>query len=430
MKAIIRHARLSKIQKETVWSAITKGMSLILLISIYAILARRMGLESFGQWSYFFSAFNIVFLISILGVNSSVRINIAKHRKDEWLRPVLRTGVLLRLIITLCFCGILVMIAQPLADILKRPEFAPLFKLSVALLIAQGMVEFLKEVFQGLHRIKYILIINLIEYGSKLLLVLLLLSVGKHYEQVIVIFSVGALVSSCIGGLILYLAFYKPSPAVQAPEMVSNIIRYSFPMFIIAVAGMISLEMNTILLGYLSDDIQVGIYAPAKEISFKMQHLAAVLGIGVLPVFANQSVDQIPYLKQLLKKVMGIILLAYGFVGLIVITSSDWFMPLIFGEQFQTSATVLKLLFPFNLFAGIIVILAGILDYRGMANRRALFLMLTMTINLFLSWLLIPRFGANGVAIATGFAYLPYLLLSWFQVRRMLRFDRNQTTIA
>ena len=423
-------AKLSKIQKETVWSAITKGISLLLLIPIYAILARRMGVESYGQWSYFLAAFNIIFLLSILGVDSSVRINIAKYHEDGLLRPILRSGVLLRLFITLSFCCLLVVSAQPLADILKRPDFGPLFRVSVALLIAQGMVEFLKEVFQGLHRIKYNFIINFIEYGTKLLLVLLLLSVGSHYEQVIIIYSVGALVASCIGGWILYSTFYKPSPVIQAPEMFSNIFRYSFPMFIISVAGMISLEMNTILLGYLSDDTQVGIYAPAKEVSFKMQHLAAVLGIGVLPVFANQSVKQIPYLKQLLKKVMSTILLAYGFVGLIIMVYSDWFIPLIFGEQFQASATVLKLLFPFNLFAGVTMILAGILDYRGMANKRALFLVVTMTINLFLSWLLIPAFGANGVALATGFAYFFYLSLSWFQVRKMLRFDRNQAKIA
>ena len=417
--------KISKVRKETVWSALTKGVTLVLFVLINAILARRMGVESYGSWSYFFSVFNIILLISILGINSSVRINLRKHYEDKLLRPILRWGVFLRLCVTLFACSLLYFFAQPLADLLKRPEYGSLLELSIFLLFAQAVVEFLKEVFQGLHRIKYNLIINTIEYGSKFLFLLLLLPVGRHYENVIIYFTLGALIASVIGGMILYFSFYKHTEESQSKYIFNNIIKSSFFMFVISVAGLVSLELNTILLGYLSNDMQVGIYAPAKELSFKMQHMAAILGIGVLPAFAKMSAGQVNYHKILFKKVMVLIALAYIVIGVVIVTLSDWFMPFIFGEQFRESATVLKLLFPFNLFAGLIVILAGVMDYRGLANKRAVYLVLTMIINLLLSWALIPQYGAKGVAIAMCIAYFPYLLLCWSDVRKELHFGRS-----
>ena len=94
-------------------------------------------------------------------------------------------------------------------------------------------------------------------------------------------------------------------------------------------------------------------------------------------------------------------------------------MVAIFGPEFSGVGVPMKLLAPFVFFMSISRVYTGILDYRGRAWVRAGCLALSVLLNLALNLVLIPRFGAAGAATATSLAYVPYVVLSWWWVRRM-----------
>jgi O-antigen/teichoic acid export membrane protein len=70
------------------------------------------------------------------------------------------------------------------------------------------------------------------------------------------------------------------------------------------------------------------------------------------------------------------------------------------------------MLIPFVIFNAATIFSGSLMLYRGLAWQRLANVGVTITANVFLNWLLIPRWGAIGAAAASSLAYLPYCLLN------------------
>jgi O-antigen/teichoic acid export membrane protein len=411
---------IGKLQKETSWAALTKGSTLVLFVLINASLTRAMGRVAFGTWSYFFATLNIIYLISLMGVNDSTRIFVARVREGD-IRAPIRGGLLLRLAASGIFAAGLLLGGPYLASAQQRPEFATLFQWSALLIIGQGLVEFLKAVFEGLHRLKYNFVVNMLEYGGKLLLVGLLVGAIPASGSALAAFIAATLVTSLIGIVLLYAFFYHCSPRESSASPIGQIALYALPMLTVTVGFALAIEMDTIMLGWLAGDAEVGKYAAAKEFAAKLLHGGVVLAMGTLQVFAGSIDGRAAYLRRLAHRLVLMIgVLSAGLCAGILLFA-DWFMPLIFGREFDVSAEPLKLLTPFIFVYSVSRVLSGIMDYRGKAWRRAAYLGLSVGVNFLLNLALIPRYGANGACIASSVSYFPYLVLNYLEVRRSLR---------
>ena len=64
----------NKLIKETLWGFATKGVSFVLFMALNIFLARILGVEDFGLWSFLFAIISGIFLISMFGINASRKI--------------------------------------------------------------------------------------------------------------------------------------------------------------------------------------------------------------------------------------------------------------------------------------------------------------------------------------------------------------------
>ena len=174
----------NKLYKESFWSFTAKGTAFLLYLLINVYLARTLGVERFGTWSFFFSTLTIIILLSYFGINRSARKYVAQYNKTSELSNILKSSVKLRLIFSLIFTIIIILVHKPLAILIGKPEFEHLFLLSAPLIMLSGLVEFLKNIFMGLHRIIYNFIINLLEYGLKMILVITCLTVSLDLPNI------------------------------------------------------------------------------------------------------------------------------------------------------------------------------------------------------------------------------------------------------
>jgi len=164
----------NKLIKETLWSFATKSVTFILFFALNIYIARMLGVEKFGLWSFFFSFFTIVFLFSNFGINASTRKYVAQYNNTDKLKNVLESSLKLRLFFSFIFSLALFISSTLLSNLIGHPEFKFLFQYSAPLIFLSTVIEYLKSVFMGLHRIKYNFIINILEYGLKLLFVIIL----------------------------------------------------------------------------------------------------------------------------------------------------------------------------------------------------------------------------------------------------------------
>ena len=410
----------NKFLKETLWSFAAKGTAFLLYFLLNVYLARTLGVERFGTWSFFFSALTIILLLSYFGINASARKFVAQYNKTGELNNVLKSSLKLRLIFSLTFAVILILFHKPLAMLLGKPEFAHLFLLSTPLIILAGLVEFLKNTFMGLHRIIYNFFVNLLEYGLKLILVVICLTVSLDLSNIVNSFTIACLMTSVIGLYLLYFKFYRGNKVHAENNFNGKIFKYSIPLFFITIGFLIATEVDTVMLGLLSTDAEVGTYAVAKQIIIKLPHISLAMAMGTMPVFAKLNEGNKKKLKKLFYKLLMTNALVFSIISIGIIVLSRFFIPLIFGVEYTSSVLPLQILTIYLVGFSFSIFLSTFLDYQGLAKKRAINLSVSMVLNIVLNFILIPEYGAVGAAIATSISYLPYIFLNWFEVKRVL----------
>lgn len=415
----------SKIIEETAWSFLSKGVTFVLFYILNIYLARVLGVDLFGQWSFFYSILSIVLLFSYFGINASSKKFVAEHNKTENLSAVLRSALSARLLFSFIFSVLLAVFHNKLAFLINKPELSLLFLFSAPLVFFSGVTEFLKDIFIGFRKNKYNFLINVIEYGLKLFLVWLFFDISISLATIINSYSIGLLVATVFGLLVFYFNFYCSAEKTNKSYF-KDIIRYSIPLFAISIGFWTATEIDTIMLGYIMSSYDVGIYSAAKQIVIKLPHIAVAISMGTMPLFAKLNGKNHNKLKKLFGKLLKYNSLIYGIISIIILSSSFCFMKLIYGADYASSYQPLMLLLPYLIMFSFSVFLSSFLDYQGLAKKRAINLSITVVLNIILNYILIPKYGINGAAIATSVSYIPYFMLNWIEVKKeFTKYDRT-----
>lgn len=425
--SICRYILANKLLKETSWSFAAKGVAFVLFIALNIFLARALGPEDFGRWSFFFSVLTVFFLLSYFGINNSSQKFVAQYNQTDKLRSVLVSSFWLRIVVSFLFSLLLLIVHKPLATLLGRPDLELLFLYAVPFIFLAGVIEYLKCIFEGLHRLKYNFIVNLLEYGLKLALVILFLGFSGTLLSIVGAFTLALLITSLTGLYLLYTRFcrvFDESRSVsEKVDITGDILKYSLPLFIISIGFLIATEVDTIMLGLLSTDTEVGVYAVAKQIIVKVPHISLAIAMGTMPVFAKLNESNREGLRKLFNKLLKINTLVIVPIAMTILLFSGYLVPLIFGAGYSAAVFPLQILVVYLLCTTFSTPLGSFLNYRGLATKRAINMSVMIFLNIILNLLLIPQHGAIGAAIGTSASFIPYLLLNWFEVRKVLLHD-------
>ncbi len=410
----------NKLLKETFWSFATKGSGFFLFIALNVFLARSLGVERFGQWSFILSIITVTFLLSYLGINRSTRKYVAQYNKTDLLGSVLISSFRLRIVFSLLFSLILLALYKPLAAFMGWSGFETIFFYAIPLVFFSGFVEYFKDVFQGLHRLKYNFIITSLEYGLKLVLAIGFLSCWHSLTSIVNSFTLALLLTSIVGFYILYTRYYC-RPAEPHRDFTSDIFRYSIPLIVISIGFLIATEVDTIMLGLLSTESEVGFYSVAKQVVVKFPHISLAIAMGAMPVFAKLNESNKTELKNLFSKMLRFNLLLLLVIVAGVLLLSGYLVPLVFGSEYSASVLPLQILTIYVVGNSMAILFGSFLDFQGLATKRGINIVATIVFNIVLNAVLIPVYGAVGAAIATSVSYLPYVFLNWLEVRKVFR---------
>jgi len=405
-------ATAGKYAKETFWAMAAKGAAFFFYYGLIYYLTHKMTVGVWGNWSAFLALLNIILLISDQGVNIAVKRYISAARDTDELGGIVRLTFALRLITSFFFTFAIALLIRPLLDLLGQPSYLALMQRSLLLIALYSIMEYFKYLFEALHRLRFTFVINALEHGSKLILVIALFRGGDRFLAIVTAFTIAVAVAFVVG-VILTLGtipgiFASPAP----PRKMREVYLYSFPTFLMSIAGFISLEIDTIMLKNLGTNYETGIYAAAKQVVMFLPHLSLAFSMGAIPGLARfneeTALSQRGLYYQILGGIAGIYLLAC--VGVAVFAL--WGMNLFFRPEYHAASRPLLVLIPFAIFNAATIYSGNLMVYRGLAWQRFANAGLTIIANVLLNWWLIPIWGAVGAAAASSIAYLPYCILN------------------
>lgn len=188
---------------------------------------------------------------------------------------------------------------------------------------------------------------------------------------------------------------------------VKEVIRYGIPLAAILIADFGFIQADILFLGYFSDISTVSLYAVGVFLLVKLTALSRAIGFGLAPIYANKDkadLGETNYFLYGLKYALMVALPLAIFLGV----NGDSVMVLVFGAQYEGAGETVVILSIYFIMASTLAVINPILDFSGKARARAYASLIGAAINVILNFLLIPRYGAIGAAIATicGYAVL------------------------
>lgn len=369
-------------------------MGLGLLVSVW--LARHLGPDEFGLFSYAMALVAIGSAISVLGLDSVVVKELLVKPQDR--DVLLGTSVILQfvagLMMFLILLGlvyyfksdnpVLVLITAILGPIsfLRASEVVKYWFESQ--LLSKVTVRVENAVFILFSCIKA----GLIFHGFGLVSVVVAVLIES-----IVVASAHILIYQFHGGVLSVGSFSKS----RAADLLSK----SWPFVVSSIAVMVYLRIDVVMLENYLGASAVGNYGVATRVAEVWYFIPGVIVASVFPsIMDARNTDQMLYTTRLVRLLT---VLFWTSVGIALTTSitSQWIVTNLFGPSYLSAASILSVITWSSVFVFI-----GVASGRWflIENLQRLLLYRTVIgaiINVILNFVLIPHYGALGAAWAT-----------------------------
>jgi exopolysaccharide biosynthesis WecB/TagA/CpsF family protein len=393
---------------------------------VQVVIARGLGVETFGLYAIGWTTVRIGGLIAPLGLEQGV----LRYGSIDWdgdrgrLRTLLLHALGLALLAGLIIGAALYLAAPLLAHaVFRKPElshilrwFAPAFALIAGLRVAAAATRLSRTLKWSVYAEE------LGQPGANLLLLLLFAALGWGLFG-----AVAATVVSFAVGLALALTYvHRLLPGSFAPVEISGalarrLLAFSVPVSLAGVCTALLMWSDVLMVGHFLPTADVGIYQAAASVSmlfsFILGGFVAIFAPMIGELFERREMARLQELYRLTTKwTLYLTVPLY----LAICFASRELMVVVFGSDFAPGAWPLIILATGQLANVAMGTVGLLLVMTGWHARWLLYALLMLVVALALNWLLIPRFGLVGAAVATAVSLSALFLLGLMQVKRAL----------
>lgn len=406
---------MHSVKKNFIYNSFYQILSFIVPLITTPYISRVLGSEGVGKYSYHYAIAYYFTLFIMLGVNHYGNREIAQNRDDKeqnskifWSIYALQFGlgiIVNAIYIFYCLC---------FSKEVKISLIMSLYTLSTAFDISwfcSGMEDFYILVYRNI-------LVKIVVTAGVFLCV-------KERQDVLIysiILSAGSLLSQI--AMLPYLKnkvyFIKPQKEAVLAHLKPNLY-----LFLPVIAVSLYKIMDKIMLGIIVDEIQVGYYELSERIIQLPMVLVSSLGTVMLPRMCNLVIKD---------KALGVRFLEISIICAMFFSSSmsfgimaisKEFVPLFYGNNFETCITLFLILLPscpFLAFANVIRTQYILPNHLDTIYLKSVFF--GALVNILANLIFIPCLKAVGAAIGTLCAEIVVCIYIILKVRRQLNVIR------
>lgn len=419
---------MSSVKKNIFLNGINTITGILFPVVTFPYAARILLPEGIGIIQFFNSIIGYIVLLTSLGIPMYAVREVAKHRDDKTLRD--RTTVEILILSTLlCLFGYIIvwLLAEFIPQIHKNS--ALFYILSLTIVFTSIGVNWF---YQGIENFKFITIRAII---IRTLCAVSLFIFVKDSSDLLKygVITVGATVGNNIINFI-HLRKHINLWAIRIPELhISRHIKPAFQVFVLNLIISLYIQLNTIMLGFMAGDEQVGYFTAGTKISHIGLTIISSLGTVMLPRCSNllHNREMVRFAAVIGKSLNLTLALSLPMtIGLMILSPAV--TEIFCGPDYIASIPVLYLNAPVIIFISL-TNLMGIQILYPMDKVKIVILSVTggAFFNLIMNFILIPSMGAFGASISTllsefavlviqlaiGHRYFPFKIKALFNYR-------------
>ena len=397
-------------------NAVLQIANIIFPLITFPYVSRVLLVEANGRLSFCSNIINYFSLFATLGLSTYGIKVVARVREDRIkLSKTVHELLFINLITTsLSFCVLL-------ASLFIVPRFGKDWE--VLLIYSINMilnVAGLNWMYSGLEEYAYITKRSIVFKSLGIILMFVFVHSPEDYLKYAVI-----TVFSTAGGNVLNIIYSKKyiDYKLQKDYRIQQHIKPTLAMFSTSLATSVYSSLDSIMIGFMIGDYEVGIYTASVKIRTILSTLVTSVGSVLLPrmsyYVANQKWDEF---RSLLKKSYSVLIMLSIPTSVYFLMAAKPSILFLSGDAYLDSVIPMQILMPTVIISSLVNITGlQILIPVGGEWKYTISVACGALVDLILNIFLIPRYGAVGAAFATLIAELIEIVVQLFYVREYLK---------
>ncbi len=385
-----------------------------LLTYIYRIIiARHFGPEIYGLFSLASMVLGLFVVFSSIGLTDGLTRFVSFYRGEKQtdkIRYLLKILTIILFISSMIFAVLLFFLSEFIAINLFHNENLIIFLKIFSILVPVTVFSYIfLSILRAFEKIGlYSFIWNILQNLVKVITLVLFVFLGLKTNAVIFSYFLGILSLLLVS---YFLCRYKLSEVFLAYKLkkqtktktIKEVFSYSWPVMFTGLVGTILYRIDSFLLGYFMGVTNVGIYNAATPLIGLMALIPAMFAQLFFPLITKEFAKKnYGVIKELSKQVGKWILILTFPLFFIMIAFPTTLITLFFGESYLAASSVLRILAVGGFVSSLIYLSNDLISMMGKSKLILINIVGAAIINVLLNFILIPKYGLNGAAIATS----------------------------
>ncbi|MEK7151479.1 MAG: flippase [Patescibacteria group bacterium] len=416
---------LQKISYNLGIATLSRGVILILSLSVIGILTRFLGPDGFGQYSAIFAYLYIFTAVADLGLYTFMVREISHTSDLSEERSIASKIFTMRL---LAVIGLIVL-ADMLIFILPYPLIIKLGVLIASIFsIGSSLAQVLVGIFQKHLRLYLVSLSDILSRLAQLfsLMILIKFETGLLWFVAVVVFAEAIHLALIYGfsrrivnvGLVVDKAYF------------SHVFKEAFPIAISLILVLVYFKLDTVILSIMKPAKDVGIYSVAYKVLEAIIFLPAIYIGLVMPLLSRQAVTSLSNFRKTFRSAFNVISIFALWFSTYIFLMSDWIVRIIGGTSFLSASPVLKILS----FAILLIFFGNLGGHAIIAlnlQKKALWIYLGgAVLNIGLNVLLIPRYSYFATAVTTVITEVFITISMFWLLQRAAKITINKSVLG
>jgi O-antigen/teichoic acid export membrane protein len=421
--------KISKMMKDIQWSFVGLATASLTHLLLRVLLGRELGPSGLGLYTLVFTIYMFGTQFATLGMNSAMTKYIAEYNENlSKIKEYVSSGIL-GSIVSGSLMGILLYLFSSIisTDIFHLPEMSNLLKFTALCFPFISMQKTIIGTLNGLREMKWYAILNI---AQNLLMVIVSFFMVIVLNMEVMGAVLGFVIPTIVVGLfsLIFARNLFVTPTKLTVTVLKEISWFGFYVVLANSIGMINTQIDSLMIGYFMEEIDVGYYAVAimlvQGVILLPQAVQAVTTPSIATYYGKGDFNNI---QQLIKNTMLRMSAAIGCIALILAIFGKFLISLVFTDEFLPAyLPMLILLIGYSIYAAYASI-GGCLASVGKVQMLFRIDAICAGLNTLLNIVLVPRFGLLGAASATSIALIFTALTNLYYIRKYSTGKANQT---
>jgi PST family polysaccharide transporter len=372
-------------------------------------LARTLGVDKFGAIA--FGASVVIYFHTVVdyGFHFTAVRDISKNRDDIALVSKLFSSVLVsRFVLLLLSFLVLALLVELIPVFTENKQI-----IYLSFLYLPGHILFPDWYFQGIEKMKYITLMNVLSKLVFTILVFVVIKDSSDYIYQPVLMALGYFVSGVISLFIVFSRF-RIRFVIPTPKEVLDTLKGGWDMFISSMLPNLYTNFSVILLRSFGGEGPTGIYSSGSKFIFLTSNFTTVLSRTFFPFLARR-LDKHTVFRNI-SGLMSILMSLFLFFG------ADLLVRIFYTQEFSQAATVIRIMSPSPFFLFLMNTYGT--NFLVLVNRENTFrniVLIGSLIGFGLSWLLVKEFTFIGAAVTIVVTRTILGMMTWLVARTIMK---------